>query len=146
MSGMPASDDACEQKNGRSQADPPRRAGMRKGSGFTGSSVDGCKQAITAAREGFNKTGVFGGIPEGIAQALDGGVQAMIEVYKGIGRPKPAVHFLPGNNFTGTLKEHGQNLERLLLKPDSDAIAAKLTGAKVCFKGSKADDMRDRIL
>jgi hypothetical protein len=119
---------------------------MRKGSGFTGSSVDGRKQAITTAREGFNKTGVFGGITEGIAQALDGGVQAMIEIYKRVGGPKPAAQFLPRNDFTGTLEEHGQNPERLLLKPDFDAIAAKLTGAKVGFKGSEADDIMDRIL
>jgi hypothetical protein len=64
---MPADDDACEQKNGRSQADPPGRAGMATGSGFMRSSIDGRKQAITAAREGFDKTGIFSGITEGIA-------------------------------------------------------------------------------
>jgi len=62
----------------------------------------------------------------------------MIEVYKGISRPKNGCAIPPRNDFTGALESHGQNLERLLLKPYFDAIAAKLTGAKVGFKGSEA--------
>ena len=70
----------------------------------------------------------------------------MIEVYKGVGWPKTAVQFLSRNDFTRTLKEHGQDLERLILKPYFDAIAAKLPSTQVGFKGSEADDIRDRIL
>jgi hypothetical protein len=69
----------------------------------------------------------------------------MIEVHKRVGGPKPAVQFLPRDDFTGMLEEHGQNLEWLFLKPDFDAIAAKLTGAQVGFKGSEADNVMDRI-
>jgi hypothetical protein len=134
-------------KNGHCKDFPPGRAGSWNGRGsFADSSVDGREQAITAAREGFDKAGVFGGITEGVAQALDGGVQAVVEVHKGVGRPKTAVQFLSRNDFTRTLQEHGQDLERLLLKPYFDAIAAKLSSTQVGFKGSKADEIRNRIL
>ena len=147
MPSMPAGHHANDKKNDHRKDFPPGWARLWNGwSSFAGSSVDGREQAISAAREGFDKTGVFGGITEGIAQALYGSVQAVIKVHKGVGRPKTAVQLLSRNDFTRTLKEHGQDLERLLLKPYFDAIAAKLPSTQVGFKGSKADDIRDRIL
>jgi len=68
MPGMPAGHDACDKKNGHCKDFPPGRAGSWNGrDGFPDRSIDGRKQAITATREGFNKTGVFCGITESIA-------------------------------------------------------------------------------
>ena len=141
MSGMPAGHDACDKKKGNCENFPPGRSFLWNGGGsFAGSPVDRRKQAITAAREGFDKTWVFGGITEGVAQALDRSVQTVIEVYKGVGWPKTAVQFLSRNDFTRTLKEHGQNLEWLLLKANLGAVPAKFAGTKVGLKNSEVDD------
>jgi hypothetical protein len=100
----------------------------------------GSQKTVSAASECFNEAGIFGGITEGVAQALDGGVQAVVEIHEGVGRPEPAPQLFPGKNFTGTLEEHGQDLERLLLESHLSAVPPEFTGAEIHFEGTKADD------
>jgi len=107
---------------------------------FLGRKFHRGEEAVSAPRERFHETGILGGVAQGVAQALDGRVQAMIEVYKRIGWPQAGVKIFPGNNFTGTLEKHGQDLQGLFLEANFDAVAAQLSRAKVYLKDSKADN------
>ena len=108
--------------------------------GFGGRRFHGSKKAVSAARERLNETGIFGGVAQRIAQALDCRVQAVVEVHKRVGRLEAGVQIFPGNDFAGALEKHGQNLKGLLLEANLEAIAAELPGAKVYLKDSKADN------
>jgi hypothetical protein len=63
----------------------------------------------------------------------------MIEIHESIGRPQASPKVFPGDDFTGTLEEHGQDLKGLLLEANLETVSAKLASAKVYLKGSKAD-------
>jgi hypothetical protein len=49
---------------------------------------------ITPASHGFHKARIFRRVPQGVAQPPHRRVQAMVEVNKGVGRPKLAPDFL----------------------------------------------------
>ena len=45
-------------------------------------------EAVAAAGQGFDVAGAGGGIAEGLANFVDGGVEAVVEVDEGVGGPK----------------------------------------------------------
>jgi hypothetical protein len=51
----------------------------------------------------------------------------MIEIHESIGRPEAAAKGLAGHHLPGMFQKHQQNLERLFLELDFDAIFAQLT-------------------
>jgi hypothetical protein len=105
-----------------------------------GAHVYGGQKTVAAASESLNKAGIFSGITDGVAQTLDGGVQAVVEIHKGVSWPEPAAQLFPGNDFTGTLEEQSQDLERLLLKSHLNAVPAEFTGTEIHFEDAEADD------
>lgn len=102
--------------------------------------LHGSEEAISAARERFHKTGILCGVAQCIAQALHGGVQAVVEINKGIRRPQAGVKILPCNHFSGALQKRGQHLKGLFLEASLEPVAAELPGTKVYLKDSKADN------
>jgi hypothetical protein len=95
------------------------------------------QEAIAAAVESLDVSRRFGRIAEGRAQLGHGLVQAAVEIDEGVGGPKFLAEFLSGNQFAGTFEEQREDLEGLLLQPDSNSVLAKLTGAKLNFKNAK---------
>jgi hypothetical protein len=81
---------------------------------------------VAASREGLDKPRRSSRIIQRLAQAIDGVVQTVVEIYKGVRRPKSLPQFLARNYSSGTLQHHGQDLKRLLLKLDSDPVFPKL--------------------
>jgi hypothetical protein len=96
-------------------------------------------EAIATLWESFDVAGCFGVIPEGRSELLDGSIQAVFEIYKGIGGPKPALKLLSSEDFAGTLKKNGENLSRLSLQPDLVAVPSKFSGDQVDLKRSEAN-------
>ena len=107
---------------------------------FHGRKFHRSEEAISAARQRFHKAGILCRVAQRIAQPLDRGVQAVVEVHERIGGPQAAVEILPGDHFAGTLQQHGQDLKGLLLQANLEAVAAELPGAQVYVKDSKADN------
>ena len=66
-------------------------------------------------------------VTQGFAQAADGIVQAVFEFDERILGPEPLLKLISGDHFAGMLKESEQELERLLVKFDSDALFAQLS-------------------
>src|SRR5882724_2919340 len=91
MTRAPSNGNAHEKQNGRRRANAPVKARMRNRRGFRGRShrypIEGRKEAISATCKSLNKPRVLCGVAKGIAQALDGGVQAMVEIDKRVRRP-----------------------------------------------------------
>src|SRR5882762_5979018 len=103
MSGMPAGDDPDEKENSGGQGNAPMKAGAENRSGFLRHSIDRGEKAVAATRESFDEARIFSGITQGVAQALDGGIQAVIEVHESVRRPQPASQLLPGDHLAGLL-------------------------------------------
>ncbi len=62
-------------------------------------------KAISAARNGLDITGYVRGIAERFTKALDGGVEAGVEVHKSVGNPKSGLKLLASDEAAGFLQE-----------------------------------------
>lgn len=92
------------------------------------------QETVAAAREGFDETGVVGRIAQGLAQLVDGLVQAVIEIDERVGGPEPITQFFASDDLAGIFKQHCQNLYRLLLNLDLDAFFTKFSRAQIQLK------------
>jgi hypothetical protein len=63
--------------------------------------VYGSNETIATPGESFDETGIVGGIAERVSETLDGGIEAMIEVDEGFGRPELALQFFAGDKLAG---------------------------------------------
>src|ERR1039457_4956524 len=93
----------------------------------------------SSARNGLDKAWLCGGIIENLANFVDGGAQAVIEVHKRIGGPKLLTNLFSGDELARSLQEQGEQLERLRLQPDSYPLFSQLANLQVCFVGTKRD-------
>ena len=57
----------------------------------------GSDETVAAAWEGFDVDGGIGGIIEGFAEFIDGGVEAMVEINEGVAGPETGAKFFPGD-------------------------------------------------
>ena len=80
--------------------------------------LDRCKKAVAATSQGFDETGVFCRVAQGVAETLDGGVETVVEIDKGVGWPQAGAEVFASDDLAGALKEHGQNPEGLVLEVD----------------------------
>jgi len=80
--------------------------------------LDRCKKAVAATSQGFDETGVFCRVAQGVAETLDGGVETVVEIDKGVGWPQAGAEVFACDDLAGALKEHGQNPEGLVLEVD----------------------------
>jgi hypothetical protein len=77
-----------------------------------------------------------------MAEFLNGSVQTFVKVDKCIGGPQSASKFLAGDDFSGMLQEHGENLKGLILDVNQSPAAVKLTGRKIHLEEPKAKAAR----
>ena len=95
-------------------------------------------EAVAAAGQGFDVAGAGGGISEGLADLVDGGVEAMVEVDEGVGGPEFLLQFFAGDDFSGALEQQGEHLEGLTLQAKLDSALAQFACAEVEFEDSEA--------
>jgi len=62
-------------------------------------------ETVAASRQRFDEPRALGGVPQGIPQLVDRGVQAVVEVDEGIGRPVLIAKFFAGYHFTWPLRQ-----------------------------------------
>jgi hypothetical protein len=74
------------------------------------------------------------GIAERVAQPLDGGVDAVIELDDGVVRPERLADLVAQHHLTGMVQQHEQDAEGLLVKADPDTVLAQLGGSSVQFE------------
>jgi len=115
MAGLPAGDDPDKKENGSGQGNAPMTASAGNRSAFLRHSIDGYEKAVAATRESFDEARIFCGITQCAAQALDGGIQAVVEVHESVRRPQLAAQLFPGDHLAGPFEKECQELERLVL-------------------------------
>ena len=96
-------------------------------------------EAIAPARQRLDEPRVLGRVAEHLAQLLDRRVEGVIEIDEGVGGPEPLAHRLAGDHLARALEEHHQQLKRLLLQLQPDALAPKLPRLEIDFEGPEPD-------
>src|ERR1700732_4718015 len=99
-----------------------------------------CQEAITLARNGFDKARIFCIVLECGAKLLQSRVQASLEIDMGACRPQGLAEIVSLYNFAVSPKEHGENSKRLLLDFDTYALAAQGRAGQVRFEQTKFHD------
>jgi hypothetical protein len=144
MPGVPANDNASDKNDRDNKGETPKAVSWRDLKtlflGDFGLPRHGSEKPIPTAGKSFNKPGIFRGIAQGVAEAFDGSIEAVIEINEGIGWPEFGAEFFAGNKFTGPGQEKRQDLERLFLQPDFGAVPAKFPGAEVNLKYPKGNE------
>src|SRR5262245_20869902 len=102
--------------------------------------LDRRNEAVTAAMKRLHVPGTFGGISKRRPQALDRGVDAVLEVDDCAIRPQPGPELVTGHDVAGALQEQAKNLERLLLEAHAHLALPELPGAKIHLIAIKPHD------
>jgi len=96
------------------------------GSG-SGSTTAGAASGFSAG-EGFDEARVAGGVAESFAEAVYGGVDAVLVVDEGAFGPEFAGDFFAGEQLAGAFEQHEQHLKGLDVYLDANSLLAQLSG------------------
>ncbi len=103
-----------------------------------GDALDRSDEAVATAGEGLDEARIAGGVAEGFADAVYGGVDAVLVVDKGAVGPELAGDLFASEELAGAVEEHDQDLKGLGVQLDANALAAQLARSGVGFKDSEA--------
>ena len=92
------------------------------------------------ASQGLDKNGCFRRLAQRIAQPLNGGVQAVIEVDESVRRPELTAQFLSGDDFSGPFKQRRQNLQGLFLELYPLSPLAQFPGVEIELECTDTDN------
>jgi hypothetical protein len=105
-----------------------------------GAFLDSTDKPISPLGKRFDQARGFGIVPERFAQFLHRVIQALIEVDEGVGGPDSPLQLFAGHNVTGALKQCAQELERLNLQFDPEAVAMQFARPEPDFEITEAND------
>ena len=97
---------------------------------------DFADETITATGQGLNVPRRLGRIPQRFSQALNGVVDAVVEIDKSIGGPDLLPQMLSCYHFPPAFE---QDLKRLLLQTDFDPVLAELSRGLIELEGTETD-------
>jgi hypothetical protein len=63
--------------------------------------------------QGLDEAGIVGGVSECVADAVHGGVEAVLEVSEGVRGPELLLQLLAGDQFSGAEEQGFEDLEGL---------------------------------
>src|SRR5216684_249386 len=97
------------------------------------------EEAVAATSNGFYKAGTLGGGAEGLTDFADRFVEPVVEIHKSVRGPEFLLQLLASYELAGLLNQHGQKLEGLFLKADSQTVLAQFAGAKIQLENPKTE-------
>jgi hypothetical protein len=97
-------------------------------------------EPVAAARHRLDELRLVGVVAERRAQPLHGGIQAVLEIHEGAGRPQPLANAVAGDHVSGLLEQQLQDLEGLVLQARAPVRRAQLAGVDVEFERAESDD------
>ncbi len=100
--------------------------------------LDLTQKAVPPPCHGFDITRIVGRFPERVAQLLNGGVDAVIELHDGVVRPKAEANLLAQHHLAGMLQQHTKDAAGLFPQAEPDAVFAQLTRSNVEFEWPEA--------
>jgi hypothetical protein len=95
------------------------RCGFRAANRDCIGSSDVSEEAVAAASNCFDEAGTLGRVAEGLTDLVDRLVEPVVEIHERVRGPEFLLKFLATDDLTGALEQYRQDLEGLLLKPDS---------------------------
>ena len=95
-------------------------------------------EKIAAAGNRFDIPGVCGGVAQDVADLLDRGVEAIVEIHESLRGPQLLLQFLAGNDLAGIFQEHLENLKGLTLQFGTNAVFSQFTRAEINFEPIEA--------
>ena len=107
---------------------------------WRGAGGDWSDETVAAFGKSFDEAGVVGFVGEGVAEFVDGGVQAVFEINEGIFGPEALLELLAGYDEAGMFQKDGEDLEGAILEFEADAGFAEFAGEQVGLVGAEADD------
>jgi len=87
--------------------------------------------SVSAARNRFEEPRVLRVVTEHCTQALDRGIQAVLEIDKGSVRPELASQFFAFNDLSRTFEQHSQDLQRLPVQRHAGVSTSQFPHADV---------------
>lgn len=96
-------------------------------------------EAVAATGNSFDEAGTVGGVAEGLTDFVDRLVEPVVEIHERVRGPECLLKFLSTDDLARALKQHGQHLEGLLLKPDSQAALAQFASPKIQLEHPKTE-------
>ena len=78
-------------------------------------------------RNGFDKSRAFRRIAQGFAKPADRVIQTVFEFDESVPWPEPFLKFLPSDDLSGMFEEREQNLQRLFVEFDADALLTQFS-------------------
>jgi hypothetical protein len=106
--------------------------------GYVESAANRRQKPVSPPGHRLYKSWILCRIAERIPESPDCGVDAVLEIHKGVIGPQPRAQLFACHNLTGALQQCQKNLQGLILQPDLDAIAAKFAGLAVDREYPKA--------
>ena|SRR5438046_2932573 len=91
--------------------------------------IDRCDKAVSAACERLDKAWIGRRITQHFANLVHSSVQTVIEIDERIDRPKLLPQVITRNHAPGIFEQYGEDLERLFLQAELDAVLAKFSRA-----------------
>jgi len=92
--------------------------------------LSGQSKSISVAGQCFNEPRIFSRIFQALPKSFDRGIDAVVEVYEGIG-PKAVADLLSRHNFSGMLHQEHQEPKQLLWQADLQAFLTDFSGSPV---------------
>src|SRR5579863_532079 len=99
---------------------------------------DWCDKAVSAARDRFDVARDVGIIAERVPHLANSYTQAVVELDKGVLRPKALPYLFPGDDLSTPFHEHDQQTVGKLLHLHRVAIAREAALAWVKFERTEA--------
>ena len=84
-------------------------------------------EPVAVARDGFDKSRAFRGVAQGFAKPANRVVESVFEFDERILGPKLLLKLLACDDFPGMFEESQQNLQRLFVEFDADALLTQFS-------------------
>src|SRR5439155_12751581 len=104
--------------------------------------MDGTYKAVTGARQSLDISGMIGRVAQCQAKTVNGGIDAALEIDEGVLRPKAAAQFIARHHAARIFEQCTEDLPRLGLKADTNALLAQLSGLQIHLERSELDELR----
>jgi hypothetical protein len=86
---------------------------------------------------------MLGRVTQYLAKLPNRGVQAIVKVDERVATPQLVPQFIPADQFSGTLHEHGEDLKGLDLKSDLLSVLEELSGPQIDHEIPEGRHVRD---
>jgi hypothetical protein len=97
-------------------------------------------EAISSARNGFDKARIFGRVVQSFPQLIDGIVQIVIKINKSIVLPQALVELVACDQSPRAFQEGHENLKGFFLQFDLETVATQFARFGVDLEGSEAQE------